>query len=129
MEVAHVALRQTRGAAVAICQVNEERGELRFAGVGNIAMSVFTLGERRHLLSHNGIVGSNLRKVQEFVHPWEQGSMLIGHSDGVATRWDLNAYPGLENSHPSLIAAVLYRDFARGRDDVVVVVIKNISGM
>jgi anti-sigma regulatory factor (Ser/Thr protein kinase) len=128
MELAHAALRGTRGAAVAICQINDDRGELRFAGVGNIAMSIFTSTERRHLLSHNGIVGSNLRKVQEFVQPWEQGSMLIAHSDGLATRWDIAAYPGLAHSHPSLIAAILYRDFARGRDDVVAVVVKNISG-
>jgi len=128
LERMHTALHGTRGAAVVICQVNEERGELRFAGVGNIAMSVFAPHERKHLLSHNGIVGSNLRKVQEFVHTWEQGSMIIGHSDGLATRWDIDAYPGLASSHPSLIAAVLYRDFVRGRDDVTVVVIKDISG-
>jgi hypothetical protein len=34
----------------------------------------------------------------------------------------LNAYPGLQLRSPSLIAAVLYRDFSRRRDDVTVVV-------
>jgi hypothetical protein len=34
-------------------------------------------------------------------------------------------YPGLLKHHPDLIAATLYRDFARGRDDVTVVVARN----
>jgi hypothetical protein len=39
-------------------------------------------------------------------------------SDGLGTHWSLDAYPGLSGRHPTLIAAVLYRDFDRGRDDV-----------
>jgi anti-sigma regulatory factor (Ser/Thr protein kinase) len=120
----HTALQKTRGAAVAIGQIDLAQGQLRFAGVGNIAASVFEVATRRHLLSHNGIAGSNLRKLQEFSHAWENGAMLIAHSDGLATRWDLDKYVGLAQSHPSLIAAVLYRDFTRGRDDVSVLVLR-----
>jgi hypothetical protein len=47
------------------------------------------------------------------------------HSDGLATQWNLGAYAGLQTRHPSLIAAVLYRDFVRGRDDVTVVVARD----
>jgi hypothetical protein len=43
-------------------------------------------------------------------------------SDGLTTRWDLTAYPGLAHRSPALIAGVLYRDFSRRRDDVTVVV-------
>ncbi|MES2822585.1 MAG: SpoIIE family protein phosphatase [Pseudomonadota bacterium] len=124
LQRAHVALQKTRGAAVAIGQINMELGQLRFAGVGNIAASVFEVATRRHLLSHNGIAGSNLRKLQEFSQTWESGAMFIAHSDGLATRWNLDKYVGLAQSHPSLIAAVLYRDFTRGRDDVSVLVLR-----
>ncbi|MGZ8295425.1 MAG: serine/threonine protein kinase, partial [Telluria sp.] len=99
-------------------------GKLQFAGVGNIAGSVIGGGPRRHLLSHNGIVGSNLRKVQQFEQPWDSGSLLILHSDGLGTRWDLDAYPGLAFAHCAVIAAVLYRDFTRGRDDATVVAVR-----
>ena len=124
MTLAHDALRGTRGAALAVAVIDERKGELGFVGVGNIAGCIFSNGARRHLMSHNGIVGSNLRKVQEFVHPWEPGAMVILHSDGIATRWDIDSYPGLVFRHPSLIAAVLYRDFARQRDDAMVVVLR-----
>ena len=39
------------------------------------------------------------------------------------TRWNLADYPGLALRHPAVIAAVLLRDFDRGRDDATVVVL------
>ena len=125
MQRAHAALHGTRGAAVAITQIDEERGTLSFAGIGNIAVSVFENDKRRHMISHNGIVGHNMRKVQEFAQPWVDGSLLIAHSDGLGTRWDLEQYPQLMTFHPSIVAAVLYRDFTRGRDDSTVVVLRD----
>jgi anti-sigma regulatory factor (Ser/Thr protein kinase) len=127
MGCAHTALHGTRGAAVAIMQINETRNEIKFVGVGNIAASIFINAGRKHLLSHNGIVGSNLRKLQEVNQAWEDEGLLIAHSDGLSTRWELERYPGLSRAHPSLIAAVLYRDFSRGRDDVTVVVVRDIK--
>lgn len=125
---AHAALRATRGAAVAVARVDTLSEELQFAGVGNIAAIVFDGEDRRQMVSHNGIVGSNIRKIQEFAAPWNADSMLIMHSDGLATRWDLGQYPGLRWRHPSLIAAVLYRDFSRERDDVTVLVVRDARG-
>ncbi len=121
---AHTALRGTRGAALAIGQIHTQQRQLRFAGVGNIAASVHDAGAHRHLVSYNGIVGSNVRKVQEVSLPWQRGALLVAHSDGINTRWELDDYPGLSQCAPALIAAVLYRDFLRGRDDVTVLVLR-----
>lgn len=129
IEKAHTALRGSRGAAMAVASIDPARGVLEFVGVGNLAGCIFYQDTRRHLMSHNGIVGSNMRKVQEFAHEWGPGATLIVHSDGIATRWDVNAYQGLMFRHPSLIAAVLYRDFARQRDDAMVVVLRQRSTM
>ena len=46
------------------------------------------------------------------------------HSDGLSTKLYITAYPGLLGRDPSLIAGVLYRDYARGHDDVTVLVAK-----
>jgi hypothetical protein len=89
--------------------------------VGNVACAVVAGAATRHLVSHSGIVGHSMRKVQEFAAPWPSGALLVMHSDGVASHWDLGAYPGLSARHPAVIAAVLYRDFWRRRDDVTVV--------
>lgn len=125
LQKAHVALRGTRGAAVAIGQINTRQQQLCFSGIGNIAVSLHHASRRRHLVSHNGIVGSNVRKFQEFCEPWVAGDILIAHSDGINTRWDLNHFPGLESCHPGIIAAVLYRDFKRDRDDVSILVLRD----
>jgi anti-sigma regulatory factor (Ser/Thr protein kinase) len=121
----HDALKKTRGAAVAIAAVSRDNNILAFAGIGNISAAVFNGASRRGMVSHNGTLGHHMHRLQEFTVPWNEHSILIMHSDGLATKWDLNDYPGLSKKHPSIIAAILYRDFARGRDDVTVLATKN----
>jgi anti-sigma regulatory factor (Ser/Thr protein kinase) len=125
LEAAHQAAKPTRGAAFGVAVLDEARGVVRFAGIGNIAAVVVTGDERRHLVSHNGIVGHEYRKASEFAQTWQSQSVLVLHSDGVGTHWDLGRYPGLLARDPSLIAGVLYRDNTRGRDDATVVVMKD----
>ena len=128
LDACHGAMARTRGAAVATARVfaSAERGI--FAGVGNIVCRVEASTTNRHLVSHNGTVGHTMRKVQEFAFPWPRGALLVLHSDGLGTHWDLATYAGLAGRHPALIAAVLYRDYDRGRDDVSIVVIRNRGG-
>ena len=124
LEKAHAALKDTRGAAAAIAQIDRTQQTVCFAGIGNISGVVSTDNQTRSMVSYNGTVGHRMLKVAEFVYPWSPNSLLIMHSDGLATQWDLNRYPGLATRHPALIAAVLYRDFKRTRDDMTVVVAK-----
>jgi anti-sigma regulatory factor (Ser/Thr protein kinase) len=124
LDAAHSPLRTTRGAAIAIAQCNFQRSEMKYAGVGNISGTIIANGESRGLFSHNGTVGMQIRKIQEFEYPWREKAMLIMHSDGLQSRWDLSRFPGLVQRTPAVIAGVLYRDFQRGRDDVTVVVLQ-----
>jgi anti-sigma regulatory factor (Ser/Thr protein kinase) len=118
------ALRSTRGAAVLVVEVNLDKRQVCCAGVGNISGTIFADGTSRSLVSHNGTVGHSVRRVQEFVYPFPPGAILVLHTDGLATRWRLDQYPGLAARDPALIAGVLYRDVKRGRDDVTVVVLR-----
>ncbi len=74
------------------------------------------------MVSMGGIVGHEMRNLREFTYPWEPGGLMILHSDGLGTRWDLAKYPGLAHRPCALIAGVLWRDMVRGRDDSAVVV-------
>jgi anti-sigma regulatory factor (Ser/Thr protein kinase) len=121
LAAAHAAMRHTRGAAVAIAEVRPAGGELTFTGIGNIGGTILSPEGPRSLVSLPGIVGHECRKVQTFTYPWPKGSSLVLYSDGLQTRWSLERYPSLRSRDPALLAAVLYRDFARGRDDVTVV--------
>ena len=124
LQLGHNALRSTRGAAAAIAAIDEERGIVTYGGVGNIAGSVLSGPSRRNMVSHNGTLGHQMRTVNEFTYPWSHEAMLVLCSDGLVSHWSLDPYPGLGARDPSLVAAILYRDFTRGRDDVTVVVAK-----
>lgn len=118
----HGALKKTRGAAMAVAKLDVAKQVLRFAGVGNISARIVSPGVSRGLPSHNGTLGQHASRIQEFAYPWNAGDVLVMHSDGLTTRWDLERYPGIWSKHPSIFAAMLHRDFCRGRDDVTVLV-------
>ncbi|MGV2833141.1 ATP-binding protein [Pseudomonas shirazensis] len=119
----HHAMGGTRGGAAAIAQYDAAADNLAFIGIGNIGATLVG-GERpRGLTSYPGIVGGQYRKGQVFNYAQVQGNLLIMYSDGLQSRWNLQAYPGLAPRHPAIIAGVLHRDFCRGRDDVTVLVI------
>ncbi len=120
----HDALRKTRGAAAAVACIELEKSLLSFAGVGNIGAAIVAKGSGRSLTSHNGTLGHTMERVQEFTYPWNPESILVMHSDGLVSRWDLERYPGVWGKPASVIAALLHRDFDRGRDDVTVLVAK-----
>ena len=122
----HAALKATRGAAAAVIELKPSSAVGTFCGIGNIGCFVRSDGKTRSLASHNGILGHQMRTVQEFSFPFPSRALLYAYSDGMTSRWDPSTYPGLESRHPALIAATLYRDHARGRDDTTVAVVRNI---
>lgn len=122
LELAHDALRKTRGAAVAIAEWDLLEQTLRFAGIGNIAGTILTGDASRSLVSYNGIVGHEMRKAREFSYPCLLGAAVILNSDGLVSQWKLEPAAGWSVRHPALIAGLLYRDYSRGRDDTTVVV-------
>jgi anti-sigma regulatory factor (Ser/Thr protein kinase) len=125
IEDIHLALRATRGAAVGMLAVNLERATATYAGLGNISGVVILPGaERRNLISHNGTAGHTAARIQEFNYVIPPASLIVLTTDGVTSHWSLDGYPGLHRHSATTVAAVLYRDFSRRRDDVTVVVAK-----
>lgn len=124
LERIHGALRATRGAAASVFAVDWKARRVSAAGVGNIAGTLISAERNRGLSTHNGILGQGQPRLQEFDYPWPDGGTMVIHSDGIGTRWDLEAYPGILFSEPGLVAGVLYRDFSRRRDDATVVVLR-----
>lgn len=124
LEIVHQASRSTRGAAVAVASIDVRERLVRFAGIGNIAGALIGANDVRHMVSMSGIVGHQVRVFREFTYPWREGDLMVLHSDGLSTHWDLRAYPGLTQKTCALIAGVLYRDFGRVRDDATSVVVR-----
>jgi anti-sigma regulatory factor (Ser/Thr protein kinase) len=123
VEAVHAALRPTRGAAVAVAELADDGGAVRYAGVGNISGVLLGSGMRK-MVSLSGTAGHGVRSIRSFDYDWPSEGLLVMHSDGIATHWDLAQYPGLAMRHPALVAGVLYRDFSRARDDATVIVVR-----
>ena len=122
VESIHAALRGTRGAALAVTEIAPSQEAIHFAGVGNISGVVLSSEGSRQMVSHNGTAGHSARRIQEFTYPWSSDALLVLYSDGLVSHLHPERYPGLLRHNPDLIAATLYRDYTRGRDDVTVVV-------
>lgn len=135
MEQLHRAMSHTRGGAVAVAELDSTAGEVRFAGLGNIAGHIVAGAaapvrggtarngsDRRGMVSMPGIAGHQSRAIREFTYPVAPGDLVVLHSDGITDKWRLADYPGLASHHPLTIAATLLRDAGVRRDDMSVLV-------
>lgn len=124
MQAIHTALAGTRGSASAIARIDLAARELTYCGIGNIACSIFHGGSSRRAVSQSGTLGHSVRRVQEFVYPFPDGAVLMMHSDGLTSSWDLGGHAGLERHEPATIAGFLHKRHRRGRDDAAILVAK-----
>ncbi|MFF8594038.1 SpoIIE family protein phosphatase [Streptomyces sp. NPDC015220] len=122
------ALRGTRGAAVAVAQLDVRAGRLRFAGIGDIGARLREGDVWRPLPSRPGIVGVHRPgRLPETEVAWAADRLLVLHSDGLPSRWAPPAGPGLLGDDPAVTAAVTVRDAGSSarplRDDTAVAVL------
>jgi anti-sigma regulatory factor (Ser/Thr protein kinase) len=123
VEVLHRGLAHTRGAALAVAELDRDAGVVRYAGLGNIAGTIFGPdGGRRGMVSLPGIAGHQKRQIREYEYPLAPASVVVMHSDGVVDRWQPADYPGLLHHSPQVIAATVLRDAGTRRDDAGVLV-------
>jgi anti-sigma regulatory factor (Ser/Thr protein kinase) len=125
VQYVHQALRSFRGAAVAAVRLDRSRQQVSFCGMGNIMGQIYAGSQpSQHMVSVNGTAGHTSQRLRGFVYSWPKDGMIVLWSDGLSTGTTLLSQPALALHDPSLIAGVLYRDFARGSDDATVVVAK-----
>jgi anti-sigma regulatory factor (Ser/Thr protein kinase) len=123
VEALHRTLTHTRGAALAVADLDHDAGSVRYAGLGNISGTVLsTDGGRRGMVSLPGIAGHQKRQIREYEYPLPPGAVVLMHSDGVVDRWNPADYPGLLSHSPQVIAATVLRDAGTRRDDAGVLV-------
>ncbi|MEU0390741.1 ATP-binding SpoIIE family protein phosphatase [Streptomyces chartreusis] len=124
----HDALKGTRGAAVALAQLDVRAGLLRFAGIGNVGARLRADGAWRPLLSRPGIVGVHRpATLREEEADWAADRLLVLHTDGLPSRWTPPSDAGPPAADPAVTAAVAIRDASSParpvRDDTAVAVL------
>jgi hypothetical protein len=107
---------------VAVGEALPLQGIMNHAGLGNVSARIVAPDGSSQMVSDDGIAGAGTKRAHLRPCPFPEGALLIQHSDGVSARWKPDEYPGLWGHHPVLIAAVLFRDQRRIRDDATVLV-------
>lgn len=121
----HEASAHTRG-LVGTCAVFDfiDR-KWRFCGVGNILTRLSGSMGVKGYMPQNGIIGHNIpTKLVDQEMPYERNQWLVLTSDGLHTQWNPARYPGIKHYDPSILAAIIYKEYARHTDDMSVVVSK-----
>lgn len=122
----HQQIKKTRGAVAMALKYNFKEEVLSYCGVGNIAGKTMSYNTVKNFSSFNGIVGHVMSsRIHDQEITWERGNLLLIHSDGLISRWDMTKYVQIQKYDPAILAACLYRDFSRGNDDTTIIVSKH----
>ena len=122
LERMHGVMRATRGAAAAIARVDAAQRRIVFAGIGNISCMVMNENRTQNMVSHNGTLGHQMRRVQQFEYTYTPGDLLLMQSDGLVTQ-SKKGLPGtLFAQPPMVIAPLIFSEQLRGRDDATLLV-------
>lgn len=96
-----------------------------FCGVGNIVTKVSGAAGIKNYTPHNGILGYSIpRTLLDVDMPYARGQVVVMTSDGLQSRWNPARYPGIGNYDLSVLAAMIYKEYARHTDDMSVLVSK-----
>ncbi|WP_207421312.1 SpoIIE family protein phosphatase [Desertivirga brevis] len=122
----HSSIKKTRGMVGTVIIYDIKSKTWKFAGIGNISMKLLNSLSSKNYISYNGIIGHNIPttiKPQEATH-LEYNQMILC-SDGIKSRWESSKYPLINKYDLSILAAALYKDYARRTDDMSVVIARS----
>jgi anti-sigma regulatory factor (Ser/Thr protein kinase) len=120
------AARSTRGAATTVVRVDLAAREATVAGVGNVAAWIVGVESGRQLVTQHGTLGQAMPRIREERYAFPPGAQLVVCSDGLKSRLAIEGHPGLLAHDPATIAATLWRDLARSKDDATAVVLREV---
>lgn len=126
MRDCHVALHDTRGAAVSLALLSCATSTITWLGIGNVEGRIVPyvyLGSRRHesLRMLRGVVGHDLPALSGATLSIHRGDLIAFASDGVAGRFADRLDP---TGSPAVIAERILTDHWNGDDDGLVAVIR-----
>jgi anti-sigma regulatory factor (Ser/Thr protein kinase) len=126
-ERAHRVLVRTRGAVAAVARFDVERRSVELASIGNVAAFVLRSGGERpvHPLAIPGVLGSAYRSVRSQALDFGTGDVMVMHSDGVRSRFDLSTIQGATAQRA---ADDIVRLAAKLSDDACCIVVRGVTG-
>lgn len=119
----HSTVKKSRGLVATIATVDYKTEAWTICGIGNINTRIFDGLENKTYTPYNGIIGHNIpRTLNNTIVPYKKHQIIVMHSDGLRTRWNLNDMTSIFKQSPGIIASSLYKENLRGTDDATILV-------
>jgi len=117
------ACRATRGVVMTLVVLDWSNREIHYAGIGNIETRTCNTSQDKQLSIRRGIVGVKMPVVRVSKESWNEGAIMVLHSDGISSKWQWQQL--LIHESATAIAQRILRGHARDNDDATVLVIKD----
>lgn len=119
----HTKVKKTRGVVATIASVDYKSEVWNICGIGNINTRIYNGLENKTYTPYNGIIGHNIpRTINNTAIPYKRHQIIIMHSDGLRTRWNLTDLTSIFKQSPNIIASAIYKENVRGNDDATILV-------
>ena len=116
-------LRRTRGAVASICVIDEGKGEMRYAGVGDVTIHVYPKEDHISFQNVPGILGMHQARINLQQNKWQSGrTVIVMHSDGISS--SIKQEDVMKDEPPVEIAHAIMKDYWGKNDDATVVVVR-----
>jgi len=123
MKALHEELRGTRGGVAIIGKLDIELMQFHYVGVGNIVLRKFGAVLKREIIQR-GVIGFHMRTPQERTLQLSCGDVLVMHTDGISSSFDVSDYPQILRDDAKTIAKNLIKKFGKNDDDATDLVIR-----
>jgi len=127
MKGLHQLLSGTRGAVAALCRIDLASGILRYVGIGNITVRIWS-ARNYHLIPREGIIGYQIPTPQEQTVNLAAGDILIMHSDGVKEHMDFFQCQKLLAGKAKNMATNMIIHFGKKNDDASCIIARCFYG-
>jgi serine/threonine protein phosphatase PrpC len=123
MNTLHEYLRGTRGGVAIIGKLDYGSLQFRYVGMGNTVLRKFGNSSER-AVTQDGVIGYQIRTPQEKLMQLSGGDVLVMHTDGITSHFDVNDYPEIIKDDAKTIANNLIKKFGKNNDDATCIVIR-----
>ena len=125
----HERLLVTRGVAMSLASLNAQDNTLTVLSVGNVEGVLLRYHNHQEytdeaFLMRGGVVGFNLPPLQAIVFPLLRGDMVIFATDGIQAGFASKIH---RNGNVEEIADQIFKEYRRGNDDSLVLVVRYIG--
>lgn len=107
---------------MAVARFDTNARTLTIANVGNVEVRIIGPGKHSMPRVRRGIIGLNAPRPLPVESPWDNASVLVMHSDGLRSHWNIEQFPGLLQDEPPTIASRLLDELGKTDDDATVIV-------